>query len=391
MTEPDRSPPGDALTQRYREASAQDARRPGAHVRDAVRAHAQMVIAAGRQAQAAGSAAPTPPAANQSRWKISALASLALAGLTGLLVLQFDRGTDEEKDLAFGQPSASAPPAAATAPSTPPAPATADAVVPQAPQADKRSGKARQAEGPPAEPKAPAAPVAPAAKKSTTQPSVSGSTAPKAEAEAARPLPPSPAPSPAAPPPPAPEIAAAQESRQLERSARQADSAVGGFTASPAPVPQAAPAAPAVAAVQPPAPVAAPAPAAPAAAAPAAAARAAAAAQEKRERQSPPEALLLKEAPGIPKLAGALQNAARAGNLPQVERLLQQGAALNAADAAGRTPLMLAAMQGHTAVVQRLLAAGANTALIDHDGLNALQHARRLGYDGIAHLIEAAR
>jgi ankyrin repeat protein len=97
------------------------------------------------------------------------------------------------------------------------------------------------------------------------------------------------------------------------------------------------------------------------------------------------------EAPAPLKLASALQDAARAGNLPQVERLLRQGAALNAADAAGRTPLILAAMQGHTAVVQRLLAAGANPALIDNDGLNAQQHARRLGFDGIAHLIEAAR
>ncbi len=85
-------------------------------MRDAVRAHAQMVIEAGRQSSGRRRrSAPTAPAANQSRWKISALASLALAGLTGLLVLQFDRGTDEEKDLAFGQPSASAPPAAATA------------------------------------------------------------------------------------------------------------------------------------------------------------------------------------------------------------------------------------------------------------------------------------
>jgi len=109
MTEPDRSPPGDELTQRYREASAQDTRRPGAHVRDAVRAHAQMVIEARKQA-ASQADAPKVPAANQPRWKISALAGLALAGLTGLLVLQYDRGTDEEKDLAFGQPSASAPP-----------------------------------------------------------------------------------------------------------------------------------------------------------------------------------------------------------------------------------------------------------------------------------------
>jgi hypothetical protein len=86
----------------------------------------------------------------------------------------------------------------------------------------------------------------------------------------------------------------------------------------------------------------------------------------------------------------ALQQSARTGNLQQLERLLQQGAPVNAADSAGRTPLVLAVMQGHTAVVQRLLAAGANTALIDKDGLNALQHARRLGLDGIAHLIERA-
>ena len=123
----------------------------------------------------------------------------------------------------------------------------------------------------------------------------------------------------------------------------------------------------------------------------AAAPAAAAAPEQRREKLSAPAPSPRTEAPGTPRLAGALQNAARAGDLPQVERLLQQGAALNAADAAGRTPLILAAMQGHTAVVQRLLAAGANTALIDHDGLNALQHARRLGYDGIAHLIEATR
>jgi hypothetical protein len=74
MTEPDRSPPGDELTQRYREASAQDTRRPGAHVRDAVRAHAQMAIAAGKASTATDNA-PKAPAANQSRWKISALAA----------------------------------------------------------------------------------------------------------------------------------------------------------------------------------------------------------------------------------------------------------------------------------------------------------------------------
>lgn len=373
MTEPDRSPPGDELTQRYREASAQDTRRPGAHVREAVRAHAQMVIAAGK-APAATDSAPTPPAANQSRWKISALAGLALAGLTGLLVLQYDRGTDEEKDLAFGQPSASAPPA--------PAPAAAPAAVaPPAAQAENRGATTAPAQSPAAAAKAPTA-AAPA--KPRPQHSITGSAAPKAQDQAApppsasaapspapspAPLPaPSPTPAPAAPPPPAPEIAAARESPALAQSVPQADAAMGGLVA-PAPAARAA----------------APAPAAPAAAAPAAVAP-----EQKREKLSAPSPLRA-EAPGAPRLAGALQNAARAGDLPQVERLLQQGAALNAADAAGRTPLMLAAMQGHTAVVQRLLAAGANTALTDHDGLNAQQHARRLGYDGIAHLIAAAR
>lgn len=339
MTEPDRSPPGDALTERYREASAQDARRPGTHVRDAVRAHAQMVIAAKAQGTTP-EAKTTAPAANQSRWKISALASLALVGLTGLLVLQFDRGTDEEKDLVFGQPSASTPPAAAPAP----APAS---TAPQTPQPEV-SAKARAAESPPT--LALKAPARSAAEKPAPQPAAREQAAAKAEAETAQALggaEPSVAVSPPAPPL-VPSPAIAQDNARVSRSARTADAATGTQAAAPA-------------MATPPAPIA---------AAPARSLRA--------------------EAAGSPGLASALQQSARAGDLQQLERLLQQGAPLNAADPMGRTPLILAVMQGHTAVVQRLLAAGANTALIDKDGLNALQHARRLGFDGIAHLIETA-
>ncbi|RZJ26098.1 MAG: hypothetical protein EOO54_04040, partial [Haliea sp.] len=98
----------DALIQRYREASAQDTRRPSAHVRDAVRAHAAML-----QSSGVHNPAPTDaPAANQSRWKLSLLASVALAALTGLLVLQFDRGTPDEQETALGRPAPS--------PATPP-------------------------------------------------------------------------------------------------------------------------------------------------------------------------------------------------------------------------------------------------------------------------------
>ena len=73
----------DELVRRYHEASAQEGARPGAHVREAVRAHAQMVAAA----HTAGPA-PTPeaPAANQARWKISALATVALHVLGSLLL-----------------------------------------------------------------------------------------------------------------------------------------------------------------------------------------------------------------------------------------------------------------------------------------------------------------
>lgn len=396
MTEPDRSPPGDELTERYREASAQDTRRPGAHVRGAVRAHAQMVLDAGK-AQGANAATNTAqtkePAANQSRWKISALASIALAGLTGLLVLQFDRGNDEEKDLVFGQRSASTPPAAAPAPAPAPAaaPATTTPQAPPSPQPEARA-KARVAESPPAS--ALKEPATPAAKKSAEQPRAPGQAAPKAEAETAQ------APGGAAPPAaaPAPAPPPTQDSAGYSVSGRTAGAAASPQApAPPAPTVQAdisapaavarsaapaAPPAPAMAAAAPPAPMA----AAPAAAAPAAAA----AAEQRQEKSAAPARSLRAEATGSLGLASALQQSARAGDLQQLERLLRQGAPLNAADPAGRTPLILAVMQGHTAVVQRLLAAGANTALIDKDGLNALQHARRLGFDGIAHLIETA-
>ena len=95
MTEPRQT---DELMQRYLEASVQDTRRPGAHVRDVVRAHAENVIASTLDSAARPLDTRTP-AANQSRWKISLLASIALAAITGLLVLQFDRSTPEEKEL----------------------------------------------------------------------------------------------------------------------------------------------------------------------------------------------------------------------------------------------------------------------------------------------------
>ena len=85
----------------------------------------------------------------------------------------------------------------------------------------------------------------------------------------------------------------------------------------------------------------------------------------------------------------ALQEAARAGQLLELERLIAQGVPINAPDDAGRTPLMLAVINGRADVVRRLLAAGANRALLDREGLSALQHARKLGLEQIAAMIEA--
>lgn len=92
-----------------------------------------------------------------------------------------------------------------------------------------------------------------------------------------------------------------------------------------------------------------------------------------------------------PSLPRALRDAARVGNAREVESLINQGVPVDARDTAGKTALMIAALNGHTAAVQTLLALGAKTALVDGDGLTAAQHARRWGYGAIADLIDAAR
>lgn len=92
-----------------------------------------------------------------------------------------------------------------------------------------------------------------------------------------------------------------------------------------------------------------------------------------------------------PSLPRALRDAARVGNAREVESLVNQGVPVDARDTAGRTALMIAALNGHTTAVQKLLTLGAQTALVDGDGLTAAQHARRWGYGGIADLIDAAR
>src|SRR5436853_2214437 len=66
-----------------------------------------------------------------------------------------------------------------------------------------------------------------------------------------------------------------------------------------------------------------------------------------------------------------LLEAARKGKHDQVEALLAKGAALDATDSAGRTPLMLAAQYGRASTVQLLLSKGAKPDARDRRGWNA--------------------
>ncbi|KGL72692.1 Caseinolytic peptidase B protein, partial [Tinamus guttatus] len=61
----------------------------------------------------------------------------------------------------------------------------------------------------------------------------------------------------------------------------------------------------------------------------------------------------------------ALLEAARINNVSEVERLLLEGADVNARHALGWTPLMVAAINGNASVVKILLAAGADPNLGD--------------------------
>lgn len=376
----------DELIRRYREASAQDASRPGPQVRAAVRAHAQMLVAAkaaaGDKPVAAGIPVARRTAANASRWKISALGSVALVGLSALLLLQFERGTPEEKDIAYGPPRAEMsgvaeqPEKPSVASVAPPSAANraiaGDSAISNERAADRMD--APQATPVPNRAKAmtKVAPSAAETKSSSGDAAalseVPGSASANADAVAVPRAAPPPAPAPA----PAAEVAQ-PASAQSSRSAK----------AAPPSTMQAAPSVAAETTVPP------------------AAARSARAAQTAPDPRSDadinaanghlaaPRAGADADKGSASTLEQALREAARAGRAVQVEALARQGVALDSRDSAGRTALMLAAMNGHTRVVQKLLALGANTALVDTQGQSAAQQARHRGHPHIADLIDA--
>lgn len=83
-----------------------------------------------------------------------------------------------------------------------------------------------------------------------------------------------------------------------------------------------------------------------------------------------------------------LQSAAETGDVDQATLLLDQGAAVDARDALGRTPLLLAVAQNRPAMVRLLLARGADPNAADNAGLTPLQQAKNLGLRDIAALLQ---
>ena len=88
--------------------------------------------------------------------------------------------------------------------------------------------------------------------------------------------------------------------------------------------------------------------------------------------------------------ADALLDAVRAGDRQQAVRLIEDGAAVNAADSLGTTPLMWAARYGDAVVVERLIRAGANAAAENVFGVTPMSEAALIGSESVIRELLAA-
>ena len=155
MTTPPRAGADDDIVARYHEAVALEGASPAPGLRAAVLARAhnrpgvgmapekEAVGADGVSARAVFSSEITRPAANDRHWLISAVASVAVLGIVGLLALQLERGGPAEQASPLGQPpvAGQAAPAPSLAPA--PAPAPVAAAVPPAPRLAESAGHDR--------------------------------------------------------------------------------------------------------------------------------------------------------------------------------------------------------------------------------------------------------
>ncbi|MBK7002946.1 MAG: ankyrin repeat domain-containing protein [Rhodoferax sp.] len=317
-------------------------------MRKAVLAHATLIISA-QSSRSLPLINHKQSAANQSRWKLSMLASVALVGLTGLLVLQFDRSTQKEQKLSLDRPNhnatSSAPAAKTTQLQLEPVQtekhelnAARPTLQPQdgPDHQEKLTQRASKADS--LESRKPILHQEPGVPSTSVVPSpVEQTTASSSQQKDAAP-------------------ASAHSTGNVESS--------GTDTASVNTVQRDAKTLSTPSAMTPP--------------------------RQRLEKSELQTQLLEKDRTGTKTLSGALLDSARVGQVDKIEHLINQGALINSVDEAGRTPLMLATLHGHTAVVARLLALGANPTLTDKQGATALQHARRLGHQYIVDLIEAA-
>jgi ankyrin repeat protein len=86
----------------------------------------------------------------------------------------------------------------------------------------------------------------------------------------------------------------------------------------------------------------------------------------------------------------ALQRAAAAGNVPELQVLMAQKANMNARDSSGRTALMLAVLHGQRSAVDTLIAAGADPNAADSQGRTPLKAALEAGQPEIVAALRRA-
>ena len=417
---PDDTGRSDEIKQRYLQASAEQAIGPSERVKRAALAHAQTVaLAAGEATQVAATAAatraqPTAIAANRPRWNVPLVASLAIASISALLALQFDRSDPADQRIVLGTPSATTPTGTATRALPPQEPIALPTEQPLALPPQEPIASEQEKLGLPAPEKSPAAPASspPATKKAKSAlaldrqstMTVPAPASPPAAEPAYVPEPPSAVPRPAPQPsavaptgrnaatakPPVAGSEFADADKSIGSSARGAPQSKAASTADAERSPQAGARSEAK-----------PADSSSATSA-AIRGRAASAAQPSPATVSAPSLTPAPAPPLTPPLtppptpsptrevapldAGlALREAARTGQLTLLVEAVRSinAAQLNSTDKAGRTALMLATLGGHAEVVERLLAAGADTELKDTNGQTAAQMARRLGYQQI--------
>jgi hypothetical protein len=315
------------LLERYRRASGTEAAAPSEAVRAAILAESRRVAELRAQEAREQRIDSSRPAANDFRWKITAFGT---AGAALVAVLLFAPRLWER---------------------APPAPSAGGAVVAESADKAAASSEAGAAQ-PPKLDSLRTSPSEPLQEIVVTQ-------AKRESSKAAGVVPPE-----------------RQRAEALAQSAPEQKTYVQNYVA-------AAPLADAAAPAAPPAPTAAP------AAATAPAATPVAPAPEIAPRHTSLNAARVADLKNTPQ-PGALLSAAASGDTTHTAALLNQGAALEARDDAGRTPLMLAVMQHKPEVVRLLLDRGADPNVADSAGRTPLQQAKQENLREIAALLERA-